>query len=50
MGIQLVGWDIWWAVFQLSNINLGEDILAIINLVIVNHYVYNFVHFSLVFS
>lgn len=50
VGIQLVGWDIWWGFFQLGNINLGEDTLAIINLVIANHYVCNFVNFSLVFS
>lgn len=48
MGIELVGWDIWWGVFQFSNVNLGEDILAINNLVIANHY--NFVNLSLVFS
>ena len=36
--------------FSIKNISLGEGILAIKNTVIANHYVYDFVNLSLVFS
>lgn len=54
MGTQPVscasGQDICGIFFQSSNVNLGEGVLAAKNTVIANHYVYNFVNLSSVFS